>query len=121
MIHMSKVRFVFLLLVMVLNIAQSVSESETKIEDRYLGEMEHLEPGDVGSDSVRGVPPELEERQMRFSPPQLSDEEERSPHLPEYLLCDGCIAVATQLDLAFRGAHKHVPMTRDLAHWDVIE
>ena len=24
-------------------------------------------------------------------------------------------------DLAFRGAHKHVPMTRDLAHWDVIE
>ena len=36
----------------------------------------------MGSDSVRGVPPELEERQMRFSPPQLSDEEERSPHLP---------------------------------------
>ena len=24
-------------------------------------------------------------------------------------------------DLAFRGAHRHVPMTRDLAHWDVIE
>ena len=43
--HMSKVWFVFFLLVMVLNIVQSVSESETKIEDRYLGEMEHLEPG----------------------------------------------------------------------------
>ena len=36
----------------------------------------------MGPDSVRGVPPELEEKQMRFSPPQLSDEEERSPHLP---------------------------------------
>ena len=43
--HMSKVRLIFFLLVIVLNIVQCVSESETKIEDRFLGEMEHLEPG----------------------------------------------------------------------------
>ena len=43
--HMSKAWLVFFFLVMVLNIVKSVSESETKIEDRYLGEMEHLEPG----------------------------------------------------------------------------
>ena len=38
---------------------------------------------------------------MKFSPPRLSDEEERSPHMPDYLLCDGCVAVATQLQLGF--------------------
>ena len=36
----------------------------------------------MGSESVRGVPPELEQKEMRFRPPQLSDEEERSLHLP---------------------------------------
>ena len=34
-------------------------------------------PGDVSPESVRGVPPELKKNEMRFRPPQLSDEEER--------------------------------------------
>ena len=33
--------------------------------------------GDVSPESVRGVPPELKKNEMRFRPPQLSDEEER--------------------------------------------
>ena len=58
---------------------------------------------------------------MRFSPPKLSDEEERSLHMPDYLLCDGCIAVATQIEASLMTAHRHVSMERDLPVWDVID
>ena len=61
-------------------------------EEKYLEELGHLQsgghltrhhhpqpppPGDVSPESVRGVPPELKKNEMRFRPPQLSDEEER--------------------------------------------
>ena len=51
LMNRSSVWLIFFHLSISLNIAQSgnhdpqESESETKIEDRYLGEMEHLEPG----------------------------------------------------------------------------
>ena len=58
---------------------------------------------------------------MMFSPPRLSDEEERSLHMPDYLHCDGCIAVITQINDRFRQAHRHLSMDKDLKIWDVIE
>ena len=68
---------------------------------------------------MRGLPDELKGREMKFSPPLLSDEEERSPHMPDYLLCDSCVAVTTQVQLAFLRAHRHT--ANRLRHWDVIE
>ena len=41
----------------------------------------------------------------------------RSPHMPAYLQCDGCVAVATQLNQALHVAHRHVPRDRHLKHW----
>ena len=71
---------------------------------------------------MRGLPPDLAGREeVRFSPPRLSDEEERSPHMPDYLLCDGCVAVDTQIQLAFLIAHRHTSLHTQLKPWDVIE
>ena len=67
------------------------------------------------------MPEDLKGREMKFSPPLLSDEEERSPHMPDYLLCDGCVAVTTQLQLALLRAHRHTGLGHKLKHWDVIE
>ena len=39
------------------------------------------------------------------APPLLSDEEEMSPHLPDYLACDACLAVAHQAQVAYAAAH----------------
>ena len=58
---------------------------------------------------------------MKFKPPRLSDEEERSGHMPDYLLCDGCVAVTTQLQLALHSAHRHIGLTNNLKSWDIIE
>ena len=77
--------------------------------------------GDARPETIHGLPKNLKEKEMRFSPPKLSDEEERSPHMPAYLLCDGCVAVATQVQKAFHVAHRHTSMDRDLKIWDVIE
>ena len=58
---------------------------------------------------------------MKFSPPRLSDEEERSGHMPDYLLCDGCLAVTTQLQFALITAHRHIGLSSNLKPWDIIE
>ena len=76
---------------------------------------------DADPEDIHGLPQDLKQKEMKFSPPQLSDEEERSPHMPGYLKCDGCIAVATQINIAFNVAHRHVSLDRNLKHWDVIE
>ena len=60
-------------------------------------------------------------QEMKFRPPLLSDEEERSGHMPDYLLCDGCLAVVTQLQLALHAAHRHIGLASSLKSWDVIE
>jgi len=57
-------------------------------------------------------------QRMSFKPPQLSDEEERSQHMPEYLACDACTAAANRIDNAFHQAHRH---TKELKLWRVIE
>ena len=35
-------------------------------------------------------------QKLSFKPPQLSEEEERSPLIPDLMRCDGCLAVAHQ-------------------------
>lgn len=46
-------------------------------------------------------PEDLEEREgmIRLSPPTLDDEEQNSPHIPKALRCDGCRAVAYQVNV----------------------
>ena len=46
-------------------------------------------------------------QKMSFKPPQLNEEEERSPHLIEEMGCDSCTAVAYQLHKAFENGHKN--------------
>ena len=58
---------------------------------------------------------------MSFKPPQLSDEEERSPHMPAYLACDACSAVTIQLENGLKHSHRHISMDKNLKQWDVIE
>jgi len=92
------------------------------VEEKFLKPGEHLSSGNADPESIRNLPPEMKnQKEMRFSPPKLSDEEERSPHMPAYLLCDGCVAVATQVEVAFHNAHRHVNIERKLKHWDVID
>ncbi|XP_022252948.1 marginal zone B- and B1-cell-specific protein-like [Limulus polyphemus] len=43
---------------------------------------------------------------MKFSVPQLSEEEQESAHLPNYLKCDACLAVAYQLQTALAKNRK---------------
>ncbi|XP_059142585.1 marginal zone B- and B1-cell-specific protein-like [Physella acuta] len=54
-------------------------------------------------------------------PPELSDEEEGSHHMPQAHRCDGCTAVAFQLDRAFTKAHKQVKKGALLSLADVID
>ena len=115
---------------------QTFQTQEDEEEDKYLGELEHLKGGkqrhytaavtditteDADGDRIRGVPENLKGQEMKFSPPRLSDEEERSPHMPDYLLCDGCVAVATQLQLGFLRAHRHTSLESRIQHWHVIQ
>ena len=41
--------------------------------------------------------------------------------MPDYLLCDGCLAVTTQLQLALITAHRHIGLSSNLKPWDIIE
>ena len=41
--------------------------------------------------------------------------------MPDYLLCDGCLAVTTQLQLALHAAHRHIGLASNLKSWDIIE
>ena len=41
--------------------------------------------------------------------------------MPDYLLCDGCLAVTTQLQLALHTAHRHIGLSSNLKPWDIIE
>ena len=45
---------------------------------------------------------------MTFSTPQLSEEDQYSVHMPEYLKCDGCTAVSFTLHKAFEAKHKNI-------------
>ena len=46
--------------------------------------------------------PEPQGQKITFKPPQLNEDEERNPFLPDYMKCDGCQAVATQWHRAFK-------------------
>ncbi len=46
-------------------------------------------------------------QKLSFKPPQLDEEEERSPLIPDVQRCDGCFAAAHQMHLAFARAHKN--------------
>jgi len=74
---------------------------------------------EVPASEVHGVPPG--QQRMSFKPPQLSDEEEMSLHMPAYLACDACVAVSNQLIGGFMNAHRHTALEKDLPEADVIE
>ena len=44
---------------------------------------------------------------ISFKAPELSEEEERSPFFTSDMICDGCLAVAHQVDLALKHGHKN--------------
>jgi len=81
--------------------------------------VDHLRGEEVPASEVEGLPPG--QQRMTFKPPQLSDEEERSPHIPAYLACDACTAIATQVELALWRTQKSAGMKNRLKHWQVIE
>ena len=54
-------------------------------------------------------------QKMSFKPPQLNEEEERSPHLIEEMGCDSCTAVAYQLHKAFENGQMGLAALRDHA------
>ena len=106
---------------LVLVIIQSGRSSAEEDAADGLGSLHHLR-GEAKPEDIRGLPEDLKGRQeMRFTPPQLSDEEERSPHMPAYLACDACIAVSVQIEKGLMFAHRHVDLARDIKQWDVIE
>ena len=47
-------------------------------------------------------------QKMSFTPPQLSEEDQYAIHMPEYLKCDGCMAVSFTLHKAFEDKHKNI-------------
>ena len=74
---------------------------------------------EVPASDVKGVP--VGQQRMSFKPPQLSDEEEMSLHMPAYLACDACVAVSNQLVGGFMYAHRHVAIVTDLPEYEVLE
>ena len=102
----------------VLGRSSSVEEDEVDALER----LEHLQ-SEAKSDKIQGLPDDLKSKMkpMKFTPPQLSDEEERSQHMPDYLACDACQAVTIQLEKGLSYAHRHVSMKKDIKQWDVIE
>ena len=87
-----------------------------------LDSLQHLQ-SEAQPDQIQGIPDDLKGKlkPMKFTPPQLSDEEERSPHMPAYLACDACLAVSIQLEKGLKHAHRHLSMDKDIKQWDVIE
>merc|ERR1712179_12692 len=81
--------------------------------------VDHLRGDEVHGSQVESLPPG--QRMMSFKPPQLSDEEERSPHIPAYLACDACMAIATQIELSLWVHQKQAGAKKRLKHWQVIE
>ena len=86
-----------------------VTEGGTPVvegEVEGLDELDHLRGEEVPATKVQGLPKGM--KKLSFTPPQLSDEEvnshkgtvypqEYSPHLPSYLACDACLAVAAEV------------------------
>ena len=70
------------------------------LEDEFAEE----EEDEVLEDETEAPPPPGTQR-MRFTPPQLTEEEEKSPLLPKSMECDGCHATAHQMHKAFQAAH----------------
>ena len=63
-----------------------------------------------------------EMKKLSFTPPQLSEEEQHSAHMPEYLKCDGCLAVSFTLHRAFEDKHKNIKdQTWRMDDGDVME
>ena len=60
-------------------------------------------------------------QKLTFKPPQLSEEEESSPLIPDQMRCDGCWAVAHQMHLASQAAHKNFKPSRRLRESDVLD
>merc|ERR1712106_44356 len=101
-------------------LGRSSSVEEDKVD--ALERLEHLQR-EAKSDKIQGLPDDLKSKMkpMKFTPPQLSDEEERSQHMPDYLSCDACQAATIQLEKGLSYAHRHVSMKKDIKQWDVIE
>ncbi|RUS79154.1 hypothetical protein EGW08_013101 [Elysia chlorotica] len=56
-----------------------------------------------------------------FKPPQMSDEEKGSRHMPKHLRCAGCVAVAHQFELEYKQALKSVKAKKRLSVVDQID
>uniref|UniRef100_A0A182YU42 DUF3456 domain-containing protein n=1 Tax=Biomphalaria glabrata TaxID=6526 RepID=A0A182YU42_BIOGL len=70
----------------------------------------------------QGIDPNnLKPGESLMIPPELTDEEEGSRHMPEAHRCDGCTAVAFQFEKAFGKALKHVKKGQPLSLADVLD
>lgn len=70
-------------------------------------EEEEDNPDEDAEDAEEEMMMEPGMQKMSFKPPQLNEEEERSPHLLEEMSCDSCKAVAFQLHKTFQEGHKN--------------
>merc|ERR1712215_7887 len=94
---------VICMLLFMLNLQLSVTEEDDNLEN-------------VASEAEQE-----ENAEEKFSPPQLSEELERSLHMPANLACDARIAVAAQIETGLIEAHRHLELDKDLKLWDIIE
>jgi hypothetical protein len=61
-------------------------------------------------------------QKMTFTPPQMSEEDNHAIHMPDYLKCDGCMAVSFSLHRAFENEHKkHVNFEWRLSEAELLE
>ncbi|NWX14213.1 MZB1 protein, partial [Aegotheles bennettii] len=72
----------------------------------------------TGAEEMCGDPPAASSRSI--SAPQLSPEEQLSPHMPESLRCDACHAIAFQLEEQLRRAEGKVGK-KALSESDYVE
>ncbi|KAK3800309.1 hypothetical protein RRG08_020285 [Elysia crispata] len=56
-----------------------------------------------------------------FKPPKMTDEERGSRHMPKYLRCAGCVAIAHQFELEYKSALKSVKAKKRLSLVDQID
>lgn len=49
---------------------------------------------------------ETKNGKLTFKPPELTEEDQDSPHMPEHLKCDGCLAISFQINKALTKKHE---------------
>ncbi|XP_005099898.1 marginal zone B- and B1-cell-specific protein [Aplysia californica] len=89
----------------------------------WSGENEKLREAMMNSARAQGIDPDnLKPGQMLMTPPDMSDEEEGSQFMPKIHRCDGCRAVAYQLEKnAFPSAERKKKKGQKLGDSEILD